>query len=510
MKTIKIFLLLICLGWSLISCGKLRSDLIGKDRIESSPTIPVVNPVAFNNRAGKLSEVAPPTTVLDLARKSDRTPQVKFNAPQNDRILNDSNVKVELEIENLLLYRDKQLGLGPHLNLILDDRPAQQIYDLEEPIILENLAPGTHTLRAFAVLPWNESYKNDEAYAQTTFHILTKTNNNNPRSDLPLLTYNSPEGTYGAEPILLDFYLTNAPLHLIARENPDDDIKDWRIRVTINGESFILEEWQPIYLTGFERGNNWVQIELLDEEGNNLENAFNNTVRLVTYEPKAQDALARLVTGQISTTEASSIIEPKSKIKTQPVETPVIIKPDEDKDREIKIIEEQPIIVPKATQPKEAERFEESEPTTIETSKQAEPIKIEPKASNVEIIKIENNSETETTAEIKVSPTETVEISETEKVENSSQPEINNKTTSIKIIETEENLETEKPIAEIELPKTETVKIIEADSTEDLLPTETPSNSKLKTPEWLKNLWSNLRQKISSITQQLSNRSKTL
>lgn len=299
MKTIKLYLLLICLGWSLIGCGKLKiENLTGKDQIESSPTTPIVNPVAFSNPAGKLSEVAPPETIQKLAQISDHLPKVEFLAPQSDRILPDANVEVKLRVRDLALFRDENLGLGPHLNLILDNRPARQIYNLEEPIILENLAPGTHTLRAFAVQPWNESYKNQEAFARTTFHILTKTDNNNPDPNRPLLTYNSPEGKYGAEPILLDFYLTNAPLHVIARENSDDEIEDWRIRVTINGESFILEEWQPIYLKGFEAGNNWVQIELLDELGNNLENAFNNTVKLVTYEPQFQDNLAKLVTGK--------------------------------------------------------------------------------------------------------------------------------------------------------------------------------------------------------------------
>jgi hypothetical protein len=69
-----------------------------------------------------------------------------------------------------------------------------------------------------------------------------------------VLTYSRPTGSYGAEPIMLDFYLTNAPLHLVAQENPDDEIADWRIRVTVNGESFVLDRWQPVYLKGFKPG----------------------------------------------------------------------------------------------------------------------------------------------------------------------------------------------------------------------------------------------------------------
>jgi len=38
------------------------------------------------------------------------------------------------------------------------------------------------------------------------------------------------------------------PLHLVAQDNPNDDIADWRIRCTINGNSFVLDRWEPVYL----------------------------------------------------------------------------------------------------------------------------------------------------------------------------------------------------------------------------------------------------------------------
>ena len=98
------------------------------------------------------------------------------------------------------------------MNLIVDNEPFQAIYNIDRPITIKNLAPGSHTIRAFAVTPWGESFKNEGAYAQTTFNVLTETNDNRPDFSRPLLTYNSPTGTYGAEPLLLDFYLTNAPL----------------------------------------------------------------------------------------------------------------------------------------------------------------------------------------------------------------------------------------------------------------------------------------------------------
>jgi hypothetical protein len=190
----------------------------------------------------------------------------------------------------------------------VDNEPYQSIYDPINPIKLENLQPGTHTLRVFAVRPWHESFKNEEAYAQTTFHIFTKTGDNLPDPHLPLLTYSSPQGSYGAEPIMIDFYLTNAPLHLVAQENPE--ISDWRIRATINGESFLLDNWQTVYLKGFEKGENWIKLEFLDGGGNLLKNAFNSTVRVINYQPQGGDSLSQLMRGELSLERAKAAVIP--------------------------------------------------------------------------------------------------------------------------------------------------------------------------------------------------------
>ena len=219
-----------------------------------------------------------------------------------------------------MLFRS---GLGPHIHLFLDNEPYRAVYDTDKPIILEDLEAGTHTLRAFTSRPWHESFKNDGAYAQTTFHILTKTANA-PDPAKPLLTYSRPQGTYGAEPIMLDFYLTNAPLHAIAQANPNDTISDWRIRATINGQSFLIDNWQPLYLKGFEKGKNWIKLELLDQEGNPIDNGFNTTARVITYNPKGQDTLSKLMRGELTAAAARSIVEPGYKTELAPTSEPVI------------------------------------------------------------------------------------------------------------------------------------------------------------------------------------------
>lgn len=258
----------------------------------------------------KIAEVAPPKLIQQLNESFSQTkPEVKILSPLKDEVVNSQNVSVSLAVKGLDLFQDEKLGMGPHLLFFVDNQPAQTIYSTDQPILLTDLTPGTHTIRVFASRPWHESFKNPSAYAQTTFHVFTATEENNPSLNEPLLTYSRPQGTYGAEPIMLDFYLTNAPLHVVARENPTDDIADWRIRVTVNGESFLLDTWQPIYLTGFNQGQNWIKLEYIDENGNVIQNAFNSTVRAINYDPSVQDTLAKLVTDKISLNQARAIVK---------------------------------------------------------------------------------------------------------------------------------------------------------------------------------------------------------
>jgi hypothetical protein len=253
-------------------------------------------PKAKKIETASISEVSPPQEIQRLNQVFDRyEPQLTIVSPKPDTILQEDKVTVQLSVADLPIFKSS-LGLGPHVHVTLDGQDYKPLYNLGESLTFESLTPGTHTLRAFASRPWHESFKNEGAYAQVTFHVYAKTGENTPNPQLPLLTYSRPVGTYGAEPILLDFYLRNAPLHIAALE--DSDISDWQIRATVNGQSFLMENWQPLYLKGFKPGKNWVKLEFLDREGNPVTNQFNSTVHLIDYQPGGQDALARLMRGE--------------------------------------------------------------------------------------------------------------------------------------------------------------------------------------------------------------------
>lgn len=307
------WLAVVLLTWASVGCAK-----------PTEPTVLISEPTQAPNRlVGEISEVSPPETLELLKQIIDAyTPQVRILSPRPGEVVDSTRVSMRVQVRGLPLFKDETWQLGPHLHVFLDDQPYRAVYDLSEPIIFEDLSPGTHTIRVFASRPWHESFKNQGAFDQRTFHIVAPTPQNEINASAPLLTYSRPQGTYGAEPIMLDFYLTNAPLHLNAQEDAKDDLHDWRIRCTVNGQSFVFDQWQPIYLKGFQPGQNWVQLELIDENGQPIDNRFNNTVRIIDYQPGGQDTLSRLVRGELDLREVASIIDPTYQPPQKPIPTP--------------------------------------------------------------------------------------------------------------------------------------------------------------------------------------------
>jgi len=363
----------------LASCGAGNPELSKAGNQSGSATAEV----------NRISEVSPPEAIQQLRQALKiYQPQISILNPLPDEVLQDINVSVQFQVKDLPIFQEANLGLGPHLQVLLDNQPYATVYDVNQPLTLSDLEAGTHTLQMFATSPWEESFKNEGALAQTTFHVFTKTQDNNPDRTLPLLTYNSPQGSYGAEPIMLDFYLTNAPLHHIAQANSQDDILDWKIRATVNGESFAIDQWQPIYLKGFKPGKNWIQLEFIDERGNIVKNAFNNTVRLINYEPQGQDTLSKLVRGELTVADTRGIVdrtyeapkptptptpeptpepEPTPALEKTPVTEPTsdtIVAPEV---APVQAIEPQPTATPQLETPKIVERVKVIEPQPIAT-----------------------------------------------------------------------------------------------------------------------------------------------
>ena len=95
----------------------------------------------------------------------------------------------------------------------------------------------------------------------------------------PLLTYSRPKGEYkgeDADPIMIDFWLSNAKLQ--------GDGGEYRVRYSVDGgEAKFIDKWEPIWLTGWINGKHTVKLELVDKDGNLVDNGgYNSTTREIT------------------------------------------------------------------------------------------------------------------------------------------------------------------------------------------------------------------------------------
>ena len=89
--------------------------------------------------------------------------------------------------------------------------------------------------------------------------------------------YSRPKGVYkGAdtERVLLDYYLVNTSLA------PNGN----KVKVTIQGTEFLIDEWAPYYIEGLPKGEISIKLELIDSKGNLINSPFNPSKRTVVLE----------------------------------------------------------------------------------------------------------------------------------------------------------------------------------------------------------------------------------
>ena len=270
----------------------------------------------------KLATVDRPQKIKDIMTdRGDQyvpMPTLRIVEPKAEATVASSTVKVKLEISGELKgYKpsmNEETHTGNHIHVILDNQPYEAYYNLDQELELKNVADGEHTLRVFPSRPWHESYKNEGAFQMVKFTVKnggadnTKpaTANGAPMSNSnantapkptpeakemkestagavdtkkPLLTYSRPKSEYkgdDANAIMIDFWLVNAKLK--------DDGGDFRVRYTVDtDEPKFINKWAPIWLTGWTAGKHNVKLELIDKDGNVLDNGgYNSTTREIT------------------------------------------------------------------------------------------------------------------------------------------------------------------------------------------------------------------------------------
>jgi len=162
---------------------------------------------------------------------------------------------------------------GQHIHFILDNMPYVALYKPENTTMVKL---GTeHYLLSFLSRSYHESIK--EKGAAVLKHFKIDENGALSELDLPTdasLFYSRPKGEYtGAdtERLLLDFYVWNT------------DLKDGKkVKATINGTDFMLDNWGPYEILNAPKGEVTVNLSLVDENGNALSGDNVSISRTVT------------------------------------------------------------------------------------------------------------------------------------------------------------------------------------------------------------------------------------
>ena len=285
--------------------------------------------------SGALQEVAPPGAVQQLnERLNERAPQVRVLAPADNALLPAGTWTLQLQISDWPLADAGDLGLGPHLVVQLDDQEPLRIssHEAAANIAMPDLRPGSHRVTVYAARPWGEAVKAPGASAQIRIHRVARNAAELPSSGSAQLIAASPDALQQVEPVLIDWLLLDAPL-----QNLRGDDARWRLRISVNGDSFLVDRQTPLWLKGFKRGSNAVQLELLDGRGDPLNPPFNSVVREVVIGSTSRPAwlkpslsaaeLARLAGEQpapepLAVTEPAPVAAPAAEPPAAPVPSP--------------------------------------------------------------------------------------------------------------------------------------------------------------------------------------------
>lgn len=258
--------------------------------------------------------------------QDEALPKLTIVEPKEGLTVTSSTVKVKLiiagDLKGYMPHMDPETKTGNHIHVILDNQPYEAYYNLDNEFELRNVVDGEHTVRIFASRPWHESYKNEGSFQMVRFIVkngggdATKPTTTGSGDTMasptpegkdmkestagavdpqkPLLTYSRPKGEYkdaNADAIMIDFWLSNAELGDGKPYMPGNDIdinrqksSRYRVRYSINdGAAMYIDKWEPIWLSGWSAGTHTVKLELVDGNGNVVDNGgYNSTTREIT------------------------------------------------------------------------------------------------------------------------------------------------------------------------------------------------------------------------------------
>ena len=284
--------------------------------------------ISATGPSGRLQEVAAPGGVQQLRHHlAGHHPRLSLKGPSDGAVLNGQDWALQLEIEDWPLASDSQLGIGPHVAVQIDNQPPLRFTEATDgpgagstlKATLPALSPGSHRISAYAAYPWGEAVKGPGASLHWRLHQYQALRGTQPEQDAPWLAMVSPAELGADDPLLLDWLVWNAPL-----QNLRDGDGRWRLRITLNGDSFLVDRQEAIWIRQNKNGGTpeTVQMELLDGLGDPISPTFNNQLRTTPPRPKNRPVWLQ---SRLNDSELARLLgeqEPEAKTETLPVASP--------------------------------------------------------------------------------------------------------------------------------------------------------------------------------------------
>lgn len=261
--------LLVCLAAGVAACGE-----AGEVEVRLPPVDVVPRPPF------QLMQVADARARFAETRLGMATPEEGAAVAQGDTVLVsftlsgfDLGVPTPGSLERGLALAAE----GQHIRLLVGDRREMVVTDLDEPVVLADLPPGIHHLRAVPVTEWYESIKTPGAFVHRVIQV-GEADSAPRQDDGPVLTPVRPWGDYrgaAADSILVDVHLAGVRLS-------EDGI---RLRLTVEGLGRAeMTRWTPHVMVGLPDGVHTIRLELVDEQGRRLPGSLARAERVITVD----------------------------------------------------------------------------------------------------------------------------------------------------------------------------------------------------------------------------------
>ena len=305
-----------------------------------------------------LQEVAPPGAAQQLSDQlRGRQPQLSVISPKPGSEIATGEWTLQLQLEDWPVLESSELGPGPHVVVQLDQQEPLRIFESNAKgvisVAMPPLMPGSHHLSAFAALPWGEAAAGKNARIQWQLYRGLATPEALPDLQAPQLVAVAPQQLSAGAAVPINWFLFNAPLQHLR-----DGDEQWRLRLSLDGSSVVLDRAQSLWLKPLKAGEHFLKLELLDGDGNPLQPAFNSLVQELNV-PVSRAGAPAMFSSRLNADQLAELSDPNYE-PTPEVEPEPELEPEPEPEAQL-----EPEAEPQQQEPTvAAPQAESSDPTT--------------------------------------------------------------------------------------------------------------------------------------------------